>query len=236
MAPPISFVPPIKLLVVEDHLALLDVTVETLTAQGHEVIGITSAEGLHELPAHFAVDIALLDLNLPGEDGRSLARRLRQLQPGIGITMLTARNALQHKLAGYEHGADIYLTKPIESQELCATVQALAQRLHRSVAPTQQVFIFDPRNRRIKTPQGELLLRPAESVFLHALALMPEQTLAIWEALEALEKPVDDHGKTQLEVLVSRLRGKLIAHGSPATPIRALRGKGYQLCMPLQMI
>ncbi len=160
-----SFVPPIKLLVVEDHLALLDVTVEILAAQGHEVIGISSAESLHELPAHFVADIALLDLNLPGEVGLSLARRLRQLQPRIGIIMLTARNGLQEKLASYKHGADVYLTKPIESQELCATVQAMAQRLRRSVAPAPHVFIFDSKNRRLKPPQGELLLRPAESVF-----------------------------------------------------------------------
>ena len=160
-----------KLLVVEDNLALLDVTVETLAAQGYEVIGIPSAEAVDELPAQFVADIAILDLNLPGEDGLSLARRLRQIQPRIGIIMVTAR----HTLA----------------------------------------------------------LRSAEATLLYALALAPENTLAHWQALEKLDKPIDELGKAQLEVLVSRLRKKLLDHGAPTMPIRALRGVGYQLCLPV---
>ena len=225
---------PIQLLVVEDHLALLDVTVDVLAAQGHEVIGISSAEAVDELPAHFAPDIAILDLNLPGEDGLQLAQRLRQVQPGIGIIMVTARNTLAHKLAGYEHGADMYLTKPTEPEELCAAVQALAQRLGNRTA-AQAAFALEATTGRLKTAQGELVLRASEAALLHALALAPAQTLAIWQALEKLNKPIDEQGKAQLEVLVSRLRSKLVAQGAPAMPIRALRGQGYRLCMPLQI-
>lgn len=126
---------PLKLLVVEDHLALLEVTVETLAEQGYEVIGLPSAEAIDELPDHLVADIAVLDLNLPGEDGLSLAQRLSQIQPSIGIIMVTARRALEQKLAGYGCGADVYLTKPIAPEELCATVKALAQRLKRSATP-----------------------------------------------------------------------------------------------------
>lgn len=93
MATDLTHSSPIKLLVVEDHQALLEVTVETLAAQGYEVIGLPSAEAIDELPPHFVADIAILDLNLPGEDGLSLAQRLRQIQPRIGIIMLTARRA-----------------------------------------------------------------------------------------------------------------------------------------------
>ena len=225
---------PIQLLVVEDHLALLDVTVDVLAAQGHEVIGISSAEAVAELPVHFAADIAILDLNLPGEDGLQLAQRLRQVQPGIGIIMVTARNTLAHKLSGYEHGADMYLTKPTEPEELCAAVQALAQRLGNHTAP-QADFRLETATGRLKTPQGDLVLRSAEAALLHALALAPTNTLAIWQALEKLNKPFDEQGKAQLEVLVSRLRSKLVAQGAPTPPIRALRGQGYRLCMPLQI-
>lgn len=235
MAANITLDPSIKLMVVEDHLALLEVTVEILVTQGYAVIGLPSAEAIDELPAHFVPDIAILDLNLPGEDGLSLARRLRRMQPRIGIIMLTARRALEQKLAGYEHGADLYLTKPIAPEELCATVQALAQRLQRSAAQQAVVFTLDVVAERLKTPQGDLTLRAAEVVLLHALALAPDNTLATWQALEKLNKTLDDHGKAQLEVLVSRLRGKLVVLGAPAIPIRALRGVGYRLCMPLQI-
>lgn len=76
MATALSTTTPIQVLVVEDHEALLDVTIETLAAQGHEVEGISSAEALDELPTHFVADTAVLDIHLPGEDGLSLARRL----------------------------------------------------------------------------------------------------------------------------------------------------------------
>lgn len=178
-------------------------------------------------------DIAVLDLNLPGEDGLSLARRLRHVQPGIGIIMVTARHTLAHKLAGYENGADVYLNKPTAPEELCATVKALAQRLRRGATEQLAAFTLNTTNHFLKTPQGDVALRHSESALLYALALAPDHTLATWQALEKLNKPVDEQGKAQLEVLVSRLRSRLIAHGAPPMPIRALRGVGYQLCMPL---
>lgn len=233
MATALTSAPPINLLVVEDHIALLDVTVETLAAQGYNVIGIASAEAVDELPAQFVADIAILDLNLPGEDGLSLAKRLRQIQPRIGIIMVTARHTLAHKLAGYEHGADIYLTKPTAPEELCATVQALAQRLRPHPGEQSAVFALDMASKLLTTPQGELPLRSAEAALLYALALATDNTLAHWQALEKLDKPVDELGKAQLEVLVSRLRKKLLDHGAPPMPIRALRGVGYQLCLPV---
>ena len=236
MATAITFPIPIQILVVEDHLALLEVTVDILTAQGHVAMGISSAEALDELPSRFAADIAILDLNLPGEDGLSLARRLRHIQPGIGIIMVTARNKLEHKLAGYEHGADLYLTKPTAPEELCATVQALAQRLRRSAAvQPPAAFTLDTAAEMLHTPQGVTALRSSEAKLLHALALAPDNSLAIWQALEKLDKPMDDQGKAQLEVVVSRLRSKLLAHGALDMPIRALRGIGYRLCLTIKI-
>ena len=235
MAADLSYAPPLKLLVVEDHLALLDTLTETLTASGHEVVGIDCAEALDEVPAHFVADIAVLDLNLPGENGLQLAQRLRRIQPGIGIIMLTARNALQDKLAGYGHGADLYLTKPTPPQELCAAVLALGQRVRPSAAAEPAAFTLDTAAGLLHTPQGALLLRGPESALLHALALAADHTLEVFQMLEKIDKPVDAQGKTQLEVLLSRLRAKLVAHGAPAAPIRAVRGKGYRLCLPLHI-
>lgn len=235
MATALTLDPPIKLLVVEDHLDLLDVMVETFAACGHDVIGIDSAEALDQLPAHFVADIAVLDLNLPGESGLSLAQRLRRIQPHIGIIMVTAQHALEQKLAGYEHGADLYLTKPTAPQELCAAVLALAQRLRQSAAAKPPAFMLDTSTHLLHTPKGELLLRSPESTLLHALALAPDHTLEIFQALEKIDKSVSANGKAQLEVMISRLRSKLAAHGAPAVSIRSLRGKGYQLCMPLRI-
>ena len=230
-----TFDPPLKLLVVEDHSALLDVIVETLAARGCEVEGVDSAEAVAQLPSQFVADIAILDINLPGESGLDLARRLRRVQPSIGIVMLTALHALEQKLVGYEHGADLYLTKPTAPEELCAAVFALAQHIRRATASAPPDFSLNTANHVLSTPQGEIVLRAPESALLHALALAPDHTLEIFEVLEKLDKTVDAQGKVQLEVLISRLRSKLLAHGAPVSPIRAVRGKGYRLCMDLRI-
>lgn len=231
-AHPLNFI--LNLLVVEDHEGLREVTVETLAAMGHRVVGIDSAEAINELPADFQPDIAILDLNLPGEDGLMLAARLRKIQPDIGIIMVTARHALLEKLAGYQHGADLYLTKPTAPEELCATVQALSYRLNRPLAAPVG-FSLELTTRLLHTPRGAVPLRANEAHLLHSLALATEHRLETWQLLERLGKPVDDDGKAQLQVLVSRLRGKLVEHGAPAQSILAERGKGYRLCLPLRL-
>lgn len=233
---PLNFTASMQVLVIEPDPALLDFTVEKLSAIGHEVIGISCAEAIDELPIRFVIDMLILDPYLPGKEGLNLARRLRHTRPNMGIIMVTARQTLADKLAGYENGADTYLTKPMAHEELCATVKALARRLRQHAAEQQSAFTLHTRANLLKTPQGELTLRGAEVDLLSALALAPDRTLATWLALEKLNKPVDDQGKAQLEVLVSRLRGKLLTNGVPAMPIKAMRGIGYRLCMPLLVV
>lgn len=222
---------PLNILLVEDHDALREVTREVLGAEGHRVLALNCAEDVAELPAGWQADIAVLDLNLPGEDGLSLARRLRQIQPGIGIVMFTVRQRLDDRLAGYDHGADIYLTKPTDAKELCATVAALGRRLQKTGTGSEDCRL-DLSGQTLHTPQGLLALRPAELALLQALALAPEHSLESWQLLERLGKPCDAQGKAQLEVTISRLRSRLEAHGAP-NAIRAERGKGYRLCLKI---
>ncbi len=118
-----------NILIIEDHDALREVTMSALMEMGHKVRGICSAETLNAELEISVPHILILDLNLPGEDGLSLARRLRRLHPTIGIIMVTARNELTDKISGYENGADIYLTKPTSLEELAAAVSALSRRI-----------------------------------------------------------------------------------------------------------
>ena len=118
-----------KIIVVEDHEALREVTVSALQDMGHKVRGIACAETLNQELQTDCPHVLILDLNLPGEDGISLARRVRKVHPEIGIIMVTARNQLGDKLTGYDSGADIYLTKPTSIEELSAAIQALSRRL-----------------------------------------------------------------------------------------------------------
>ncbi|WP_328986113.1 response regulator transcription factor [Thiorhodovibrio winogradskyi] len=123
--------PRLNLLIVEDDENLREALVDTLGAQGHAVRGLECAEEVPEQADLLQLDIAVLDLNLPGEDGLSLARRLRQAQPELRVIMLTARTQGADRAAGYASGADIYLTKPASLAELNYALQALARRLPR---------------------------------------------------------------------------------------------------------
>ncbi len=118
-----------KILVIEDHDALREVTIAALKEMGHQARGIGSAEALNAELEITVPHVVILDLNLPGEDGISLAGRLRLMRPGIGIIMVTARKELSDRISGYDSGADIYLTKPTSVDELAAALHSLSRRI-----------------------------------------------------------------------------------------------------------
>src|SRR5450830_354712 len=118
---------PLKIMLVEDHDALREVTVNYLRQQGYTADGVESADALVGRQDTEQIDLYILDLNLPGEDGISLARRLRQFHPEVGIIMLSARSSKVDTMRGYEAGADIYLTKPTAPMELNAAIVAIAR-------------------------------------------------------------------------------------------------------------
>ena len=119
----------LEIVIVEDNVALLAVTVNTLRLAGHSVRGVGSAEEFMAGIEPQSVDVAVIDLNLAGRDGIWLAQQLRAACPRVGIVIVTARVALQDRMAGYGIGADIYLPKPVETGELVAAVQSLGRRV-----------------------------------------------------------------------------------------------------------
>ena len=120
---------PLKMIVVEDHDGLREVTVSTLCALGHDACGVNCGKALDDALGVFRPDLLILDLNLPGEDGLGIARRMRTARPDIGIIMVTVREQIHDRIAGYGDGADIYLTKPTSIEELDAAIKALSRRL-----------------------------------------------------------------------------------------------------------
>lgn len=126
----------LSIIVVEDNDSLRKATVAMLAREGHQASGLVSAEEVDGAIHDIKPDIFVIDLNLPGEDGISLAKRLKTAMPLVGIIMVTARNRLDERLEGYENGADIYLTKPVAPSELLATVSSLGRRM-KNEAPHQ---------------------------------------------------------------------------------------------------
>ncbi|WP_044408821.1 response regulator transcription factor [Thiomicrospira microaerophila] len=227
----------LKLLLVEDHLALREVFSEFLTSQGHQVCAHESAEQVLALSAATAFDLALLDLNLPGEDGLYLAEKLRMQSPNIGIIMLTARNSIEDKLAGYTSGADIYLPKPVSPEELNAAIQAVCRRIPKLNHKDLTLYFLTNQLANLQTDITPICLSIEETRLLTILSQAPQQQLEIWELAENLDLDLDSNTlRATLEKRVSRLRKKLVALAQPASSIKFIRGYGYKLTVSIEIV
>lgn len=225
----------LKIIVVEDHDELREVTVEALGAMGHEVRGVDCAEALDEALTNSRADLLVLDLNLPGEDGISIAHRLRQAQPGVGIVMVTARDAPKDVLSGYDSGADIYLTKPTSPEELGAAIRALARRMRPATA-ADRVVTLDVNNLQIKGTLGTVDVSDHESQLLSALARAIDHRLETWQLLELTGKSTSAGDKKALAVQIVRMRKKLVDVGAAEPTIKSIRSTGYQLCAVVEIV
>lgn len=222
----------LNIIVVEDHDDLRVATVEALSKLGHRVRGVDCAEALDDELGAFLADTLLLDLNLPGEDGLSLARRIRRSYPEIGILMITARDRGSDITIGYGSGADIYLTKPTSIDQITAALNALTRRL-RVKPSSESMFRINPQTCQLTGPKAKVDVSANEFVLLSALAKAKGNRLETWQILESLGKSSDESAKATLEVQLVRLRKKLESAGADTVTIKAIRGAGYQLCIPI---
>ncbi len=230
----------LNIVVVEDHASLRRVMVQVLSDHGHRVVGLSCAEEVEDGIGDWVPDIYILDLNLPGEDGLSLSRRLRQSHPRAGIIMATTRDEVADKVRGYDSGADIYLPKPVDVNELLAAARGLARRLV-SAAPMQMPeavanIVVNLQALHLKGPVGEAALSHAEVTLLSALARAPGQTLERWQVAQNLGQEVVELSKSGLEMRIGRLRKKLVQVSGSSAPLKAVRNQGYKLCIPLSLV
>lgn len=224
----------LKIALVEDNDDLRDLLTRDITRAGYAVHTAECAEDLDDLVAHTSIDLLILDLTLPGEDGLSIARRYKRANPDKYIIMLTARGREQDRINGYESGADIYLTKPISSSELMAAIGSVSRRLLK-----QQNLIDVALNVRSMTLTGvkTIALNRQEVVMLKALSESPNGNLPYFRLLELCgEQEINDYTKAALEVRMVRLRKKLAEAGIEGKTIRAIRGEGYHLLSQIQII
>lgn len=231
--------PRLNLVLVEDHDILRSMLQQALEEAGHQVTALSCAEELEDVAGGQPVDVFLIDLNLPGEDGLSLTERVRTAYPLAGIILVTARSGLDDKLEGYARGADLYLTKPLEVPELCAAVSALGRRRQRvdDLLLQRQTFTLSQQRMTLsKTGQSGINLTAAETAMLVAFCRAPGQRVAYWQIAETLGLDLQNYPKSSLEVRIVRLRKKLVEAGADASSIEAVRGQGYQLCIPIQVV
>ncbi len=226
----------LKILVVEDNDDLRDATLAFLQAQGHYVRGVPSAEEIIDVGGGFSPDIYVIDLNLPDEDGLSLTKRLRKLQPSVGIVITTARAQIGEKVLGYESGADLYLTKPIHPQELIAGISSLSHRLKRYHASSTANLELNLGSLVLRGPLKTIDLTSAEAILLYELARAPGKTLERWQLLEIFSKQDTEVTNSSIEMRVSRLRKKLESTGVATPQIKSLHKVGYALCCQVVIV
>lgn len=229
MSTPIS----LRILVVEDNDSLREATVDFLCAQGHDASGVVCAEEVDDTPMETLPDLYLIDVHLPGENGFSLAQRLRQAQPAVGIVLITARGQLNDRLEGYQRGADNYLAKPVEQAELLACIQTLAHRLKPMPATTASSMVLHRHSLHLQGPQGQAVLNQGEYLLLASLCRAAGNKLERWQAMQLLDPNEKGLVPANLEMRISALRKKLATCGAPEDAIRTLRGYGYALSYPV---
>lgn len=225
----------LNILIVEDYDVLRNAMVRSLTRAGHRVLGVGMAEDVDEVPMGCLPDLYIIDLNLPGEDGLRLVRRIRSSAPHTKIVLVTARTSVVDKVAGYAAGADIYLPKPVAPEELEAIAQSLSERTRTHEAARLNKLLLWSRKLTLEGPQqATLLLTPAEVNVLGALARAPNQSLEHWQVAEHLGVDIAVSKDSQ-EVRMGRLRKKLLACGADAPGIKAIRGYGYRLLCDIEV-
>lgn len=228
--------PSLHILVVEDNDGLREATVDFLQSKGHQVSGVVCAEDVDDTPTRDVPDLYVIDVNLPGEDGFSLAQRIRSSQPLAGIVLMTARGQLKDRLSGYESGADNYLIKPVEQSELLVCINNLAHRLKTSLQVTPLQLVLNSQTLSLTGPLGTVKLSLTESLLLAALSRSAGQKLERWQAMQLIDVKAKGLVIANLEMRISALRRKLVQCGAPEDAIRTLRGFGYLLSYPIQMI
>jgi len=226
-----------KIAIVEDDSLLRQEIAHHLGQTGFDVFELHNGKALDDLLRYQAVDALILDLNLPGEDGLVIAKRIRGKLPNIGIVMLTARSALTDRLRGYEFGADIYLSKPIAAEELVATLLSLKKRIKKQELLKKWVLDFSTRS-LVSTEFGQRVsLTHYEKTILKCLILANNKTASTNELNEII-RPQDrseSTGKRALESIVSRLRKKIacISKKDAESGIKSVWGIGYQLSIEI---
>jgi DNA-binding response OmpR family regulator len=220
-----------RLALVEDDERIGEFVHKGLVQDGHNVEWLrTGPDGLSAL-AHGAFDAAIVDVMLPGLSGLEVIRQLRSKQVKTPVIVLSARSAVDDRIAGLDAGGDDYVTKPFSFAELVARLHALVRRASASADPFVLTFAdlrLDLRTRRVERGGTPLQLQAKEFALLEYLMRNAERVLSKTMILEHVWEYGFDPQTNVVDVLVSRLRAKVDREFSTKL-IHTLRGAGYVL-------
>jgi two-component system OmpR family response regulator len=223
----------VRVLIVEDDAPLRSLLRRGLTEDGYVVDALEDGQDCDEYLSGTGYDALVLDLNLPGEDGLAILRRLRASGNKVPVLILTARETASDVVAGLDAGADDYLRKPFSFDELEARLRSLARRPQTWVDGTLEFgdLSFDSETRQAYRGGRDLLLTAKEGAFLEVLMRNAGRTVTRRMLEDRLWDRESERGSNVLDVYARRLRKKLTEQGEPQL-LQTMRGLGYRLELP----
>jgi len=231
---------PIRLLIVDDDPGVRDLIGGFLESHAYQVLKADGGPEMRRLLDRHTVDVVILDVMMPGEDGLSLARDLC-LVGDVGVIMISALGTETDRIVGLEVGADDYLAKPVSPRELLARIRAVLRRRQNAerVRNRGAVYVFagwncDIQRRMLYDPTSVLVtLSQGEFALLHAFLERPGRILSRDQLIDLTLGSSSDAFDRAIDTRVSRLRGKL-ASRAPDELIRTVRNEGYMFMPKVQ--
>lgn len=217
----------VRILLLEDDLETAEALVKGLAQEGHEVSAARDVDSADKLLASASFDAAVLDVMVPGGSGYDVLALLRSREPHIPALMLTARGAVEDRVAGLDQGADDYLVKPFSFAELAARIRALVRRAQpEATRLALGALELDLLRQIAHVGETRLELTRTEYSLLATLLRAGGDPVGRGELLREVWGLRFDPGTNVVDVHVNRLRRKLEDAGLPAA-IRTVRGRGY---------
>lgn len=217
-----------RILIAEDDARLGRLITRVLREEGHVAEWVTDGDAAdaHLLAGGF--ELAILDVMMPGQDGFSVASRLRARGDATPVLMLTARGTVDDRVRGLDAGADDYVVKPFAMPELLARVRALGRRPATTASETLRVgmIALDTRARRASVSDQPIELTPREYALLELFLRNPGSVLSRTQILDRVWSYDYDGASNVVETYVRYLRQKL---GAASGMLRTVRGMGYRL-------
>ena len=225
-----------EILIVDDDREVRDLLSRFLSNSGCRTLTARDSRELHRLVADRRIDLIVLDLMLPGEDGLTICRDLRS-RSAIPIIMLTAKGAQTDRVVGLEMGADDYLAKPFDPHELLARIKAVLRRTRgvasheRAASSTTFNFLgwtVDLTRRRVESPEGLMVdMTASEFDLLIAFLERPQRVLSREQLLDLTRGRDAGPFDRAIDNLVVRLRRKIEVDPTQPSLIKTIRGGGY---------
>lgn len=220
-----------RILLVEDDLQLAASLAEALTAQCYAVDVAKDGEAAWEQTKAFVYDLILLDVTLPKLDGIRLCQQLREHCYAGPILMLTARDTSADKVTGLDVGADAYMVKPFNLQELLAQIRALLRRGQPGTAPVLMwgELRLDPCSYEVTYNRSQMRLTPKEFALMEAMLRYGRRVLSRSAIIEQVWNWQDSPEEDTIKTYIKNLRAKLKDAGAPKDFIETVHGLGYRL-------